>query len=64
MTITKTICQSCYFYCGLDVTHDGDRIRRIDGMREHPANRGTICPKGLAAQQLVTHPRRLTRPPG
>ncbi len=62
MTVTKTICQSCYFYCGLDVTHDGDQIERIDGSPEHPVNRGTICPKGLAAQQLVTHPKRLTRP--
>jgi len=59
----KTICQSCYFYCGLDVTRDDDgHIIRIEGMKEHPANRGTICPKGIASQQLVTDPRRLTHP--
>jgi len=62
MTVVKTICQGCYYYCGLNVSVDRDRIVRIDGMPEHPVNRGTICPKGLAAQQLVTDPRRLTEP--
>jgi len=58
----KTICQMCYFYCGLDVTRDDGRIIHIEGMKEHPVNRGTICPKGLASQQLVTDTHRLTHP--
>lgn len=62
MKIVNTICQSCYFYCGVRVACDRDRIVRIDGLPEHPVNRGTICPKGLAAQQLVTDSRRLTHP--
>ncbi len=57
-----TICQSCYFYCGLRVFREGSTIVRIEGLPEHPTNRGTICPKGLAAQQLVTDPRRLLHP--
>ncbi len=60
--IVNTICQSCYFYCGLRVHREGDRIIRIEGLPEHPVNRGTICAKGLAAQQLVTDTKRLTRP--
>ncbi len=63
METIKTICQSCYFYCGLDVTRDDDgHIVRIEGMKEHPVNHGTICPKGIASQQLVTDPHRLTHP--
>ena len=62
MDVVNTICQSCYFYCGLRVSRDSDRIVRIEGLREHPVNRGTICPKGLAAQQLVTDPNRLKSP--
>jgi len=58
----NTICQSCYFYCGLKVQREGNRIVRIDGLPEHSVNRGTICAKGLAAQQLVTDPNRLTQP--
>jgi len=62
MDVVNTICQSCYFYCGLRVHRDGDQIVRIEGLREHPVNRGTICTKGLAAQQLVTDSHRLTHP--
>lgn len=62
MRIVNTICQACYFYCGLKVAVDQGRILRIDGIPEHPVNRGTICPKGLAAQQIVTDPHRLTEP--
>lgn len=62
MESINTICQSCYFYCGLRVFRDGSTIVRIEGLPEHPVNRGTICPKGLAAQQLVTDPRRLLHP--
>jgi anaerobic selenocysteine-containing dehydrogenase/Fe-S-cluster-containing dehydrogenase component len=59
---TKTICQMCYFYCGLDVYHERGRVVRIEGNRDHPANRGTLCPKGLAARHLPSDSRRLTRP--
>jgi len=62
MKCIKTICQMCYFYCGLDVYCEDGRIAKIEGMKEHPANRGSICPKGLAAQQLVTDPNRLRTP--
>lgn len=62
MDTVNTICQSCYFYCGLKVHREGNRIVRIDGLPEHSVNRGTICAKGLAAQQLVTDPKRLTQP--
>jgi anaerobic selenocysteine-containing dehydrogenase len=62
VTITQTICQGCYFYCGLNVTHEGDRILRIEGMKEHPVNRGSICPKGLSGAHLVSDPRRIRAP--
>jgi anaerobic selenocysteine-containing dehydrogenase len=52
----------CYFYCGLDVTVDGGRILQVEGMLEHPTNRGRLCANGLASAQLVTDPRRLTTP--
>ncbi len=58
----KTICQMCYFYCGLDVTVEGGRILRVEGMREHPVSHGRLCAKGLASAQLVTDPQRLKTP--
>lgn len=60
--VVKTICQMCYFYCGLDVHVDHGRIVKIEGMKEHPVNHGRLCAKGLASGQLVTDPRRLTHP--
>ncbi|MGC8839166.1 MAG: molybdopterin-dependent oxidoreductase, partial [Anaerolineae bacterium] len=60
--IVKTICQMCYFYCGLDVTVEDGRILKVEGMREHPVNQGRLCAKGIASQQLVTDPRRLKTP--
>lgn len=60
--MVKTICQGCYFYCGLDVHVESGRVTNIEGMAEHPVNRGALCPKGLAAGQLVTDERRLKQP--
>jgi anaerobic selenocysteine-containing dehydrogenase len=60
--IVKTLCQMCYFYCGLDVTVEDGRILKIEGMREHPVNQGRLCAKGIASQQLVTDPQRLKAP--
>jgi anaerobic selenocysteine-containing dehydrogenase len=60
--VVKTLCQMCYFYCGLDVTVKDDRIVKVAGMKEHPGSRGRLCPRGLAAPQLVTDPNRLTCP--
>ena len=61
-TIVKTICQMCYFYCGLDVTLENGRIVKIEGMPEHPVNHGRLCVKGLAAAQLPRDPSRLRTP--
>lgn len=62
MEVVKTICQMCYFYCGLDVHLQNGKIRKIEGTPDHPVNKGGICPKGIASQQLVTDRKRLTHP--
>lgn len=60
--VVKTICQMCYFYCGLDVTVRDGQIIKIEGMNEHPGSKGRLCPRGLACQQLVNDPNRLRTP--
>ncbi len=63
MNIVKTVCGACAQNdCGMDVYVENGRIARIAGMKEHPYNRGTLCPKGLAASQTVTDPLRLKYP--
>jgi len=58
----ETICQMCCLCCGLEVTVEDGRILKVEGMREHPMNRGRLCAKGLASAQLTTDPRRLKTP--
>ena len=60
--MVKTVCQMCFYYCGLDVTVENGEILKVEGMKEHPISKGRLCPKGLACQQLVTDPKRLTTP--
>jgi formate dehydrogenase (coenzyme F420) alpha subunit len=63
MKIVKTVCGACAQNdCGMDVYVENGRIVRIAGMKEHPYNRGVLCPKGLAASQTVTDPLRLKYP--
>ena len=57
-----TICGFCHANCGL-IAHVSDGIlRRIKADPSHPANRGYICPKGLAAKQVIYSPDRLKYP--
>jgi anaerobic selenocysteine-containing dehydrogenase len=63
MNIVKTICGACAQNdCGMDVYVENGQIARIAGMKEHPYNRGKLCPKGLAASQTVKDPLRLQHP--
>ena len=59
----KTICpRDCYANCGLEVmVHNGKAIA-IKGDKEHPYNRGVLCPKSRRFLDLVYSPQRLTTP--
>jgi formate dehydrogenase major subunit len=43
------------------VHHRDGKIVAIEGDPESPVNQGTLCPKGAASHQLLTHPGRLTK---
>ena len=58
----KTICQGCHMSCGIRVQVEEGKIVKIEGDPDHPWSRGLICPKGIAYQQVVYHPERLTHP--
>jgi anaerobic selenocysteine-containing dehydrogenase len=46
----------------MDVFVEDGKIIKIKGMKEHPYNRGVLCPKGLAAHQIISDPCRLKYP--
>ncbi len=57
-----TDCTICYHSCGMRVLVDEGRITRVEGLKEHPLNKGQLCPKGERAIELVYHPDRLKYP--
>lgn len=60
--IIKTDCALCVNCCGINAYVRNGRLTKIEGMQEHPVNRGAICPK---AERLVEHvysPDRLLYP--
>lgn len=61
-TASRTVCGFCHMNCGLVVETRNGVIHKIRGDREHPGSRGVLCPKGLAAREMVYAPERLRYP--
>jgi formate dehydrogenase major subunit len=59
--VTRSVCPYCAVGCGQLVYHRNGRILSIEGDPESPINQGTLCPKGSASRELLTHPARLMR---
>jgi anaerobic selenocysteine-containing dehydrogenase len=57
-----TDCTICYHSCGMRVLVEDGRITKVEGLKEHPLNKGQLCPKGERAIELVYHPDRLKYP--
>jgi anaerobic selenocysteine-containing dehydrogenase len=57
-----TDCTICYHSCGTNVLVEEGRITKVQGLKDHPLNKGRLCPKGARAIELVYHPDRLKYP--
>lgn len=57
-----TICGFCHANCGTIAYVSDGVLRRIKADPSHPTSRGDICPKGVAARQVVYSPDRLKYP--
>lgn len=57
----RSVCPYCGVGCGQLVYHRDGRILSIEGDPESPINEGTLCPKGAASKELLTHSGRLDR---
>lgn len=56
----RTICPYCSCGCGLLVaTDEHGHITNVEGDPENPVNRGILCPKAIAVNQLSNSPLRL-----
>ena len=60
--IRKTTCYMCACRCGINVHLRDNKVRYIEGNRDHPVNRGVLCAKGSAGIMQHYSPARLKKP--
>src|SRR5487761_2536928 len=60
--VKYTTCYMCACRCGIKVTLENDRIRFIQGNRNHPVNEGVLCAKGSAGIMKQYSPAKLRKP--
>jgi formate dehydrogenase major subunit len=60
-SVARSVCPYCGVGCGQRVWHRDGQLVAIDGDPESPINQGTLCPKGAASHQLLTHDGRLRK---
>jgi formate dehydrogenase len=57
-----TFCRYCLASCGVEVSVEGNRVRKISADKQNPHSWQDFCAKGRTAAQLVEHPRRILAP--
>ncbi len=55
-------CPLCEAGCGLEITLEGEQVKRIRGDRDDVFSKGFICPKGSTLGHLHEDPDRLRKP--
>lgn len=65
--IRQTTCYMCACRCGINVhvrkdENGEDKIRYIEGNKDHPINKGVLCAKGSAGIMQHYSPARLSKP--
>lgn len=58
--VVQSVCAYCAVGCGQKIYVKDEKIVQIEGDPDSPINRGRLCPKGAASEQLVNSPRRVT----
>lgn len=62
VSYVRSICTLCPGACGIMVRKVNDRAVRIEGMENHPASNGGVCPMGLSGLQYLYGPARVKTP--
>ncbi|MBI5116581.1 molybdopterin-dependent oxidoreductase [Candidatus Poribacteria bacterium] len=60
--VQHATCRFCEGGCGIEVRRVDERLVHIDGSKNHPVNKGAICPLATAGLQLLYSPARLKEP--
>ena len=62
MEKVQTVCGLCNCECGIVGSIENGRLIQLSGDADCPLNRGAVCSKAMALEQLVYDPERITRP--
>ncbi len=62
MARIPTVCEQCFWRCGIIATIDNGKLVNIEGNPLHPNNRGKICARGNAGVALLYEKDRLKNP--
>ena len=54
----KTTCSYCGVGCGIVVKKDRKNNIRVEGDKDHPANKGMLCSKGMNLHYAMQDTRR------
>jgi anaerobic selenocysteine-containing dehydrogenase len=58
----KSVCTQCPGGCGIVTRTIKNRAVKIEGLGDHPINRGGLCPKAISATQHLYGPSRIQAP--
>lgn len=58
----QTMCRMCDDHCGINVYVENGEIVDIDGIKDHPWNKGKLCIKGKMGVDLVNSKDRILKP--
>jgi thiosulfate reductase/polysulfide reductase chain A len=62
VTKIATICEMCFWRCGVLASVVDGKVVRIEGNPDHPLTRGRLCARGSAGTGLLYDPDRLKYP--
>ncbi len=60
--VVRTACQMGPSECGMTVHVRDGEVTKVEGMREHPYNKGRLCIRGSQAREYLYHPDRIKYP--
>ena len=60
--LIKSDCILCVAGCGIDAYVENGKLVRVEGMPEHPLNKGGLCPRGENLVEFANAPDRVKYP--
>jgi hypothetical protein len=60
--VVRSVCEVCFWKCGIQGHAQGDRLIKIQGSPLHPLSNGKLCPRGVGGVGLAHDPDRLVKP--